>query len=162
MAGGFVVAVESGLVAIYDVVSPSMEPTLHCAGARSCAALDDDRVLVVRYLDFDVGRGDIIVFTPPKSGACGGGRPLIKRVVGLPGETVSARDGRILINGSRYEKPAGYRDFSRRRVPRGSYFVLGDNGRLSCDSRSFGSIPRRNIVGRAIAIVWPFSRLGAR
>jgi signal peptidase I len=111
-----------------------------------------------------VHRGDIVVFTtPPKVDKTF--KDLVKRVVGLPGDEVSAHGGHIDINGKPLDEsylPAGTTtdDFGPVKVPSGSYFVMGDNRAHSADSRVFGPIPKRTIVGRAFFRIWPLNRIG--
>lgn len=102
-------------------------------------------------------RGDIIVFRSP-------GQPekdFIKRVIGLPGETVRIDDGRVYINGTRIDEPyikhrASY-DLEARKIPNDSFFVLGDNRPNSQDSHlgAFGFVKAETIVGRAWLSYWP-------
>jgi signal peptidase I len=87
----------------------------------------------------------------------------IKRVVGLPGETVQGKDGHVFINGRELVEPylppgTLTSDFGPVTVPKGGLWVMGDNRSNSSDSRVFGTIRRRTVVGRAILRVWPFSR----
>jgi signal peptidase I len=144
--------------------SSAMEPTLHCAPPGSgCRGTTADRMIV------DVGktvkRGDIIVFQSPRQVAidCGAGGIFDKRIVGLPGETVSedAR-GFLSANGKRLSEPyvlpnaraldTGHLN-QHWKVPAGDYFVVGDNRSESCDSRQWGGVPRRNIIGPVVKIV---------
>jgi signal peptidase I len=143
-----------------------------------------DRVVVSRlaYRLHDPRRGDIIVFDEPGSeGRDASGvlhvvgeilegvglrqpdqTELIKRVIGLPGEVVEARGGRVLIDGRELVEPylpddVATADFGPVTVPDGHVFVMGDNRGNSVDSRfaSVGPVPVDNIVGRAVARVWP-------
>ncbi len=154
-------ALRSFVVTSYYIPSASMEPTLH--GCQSC---QPDLVLVdkLSYRFGSVARSDIVVFhrpplAPPEA------TELIKRVIGLPGETISGRNGRVFI-GDRaltepYVNPAcgGVGDFADVKVPTGAYFVMGDNRCDSLDSRIFGVISDSSIVGRAVAVSWPVKHL---
>lgn len=110
-------------------------------------------------------RGDIIVFTPP--GESPDSEPYIKRIIGLPGDQVSIRDGGVYINGQRLNEPYAlgptmYRGFAASQdfvVPRGDVFVLGDNRNNSSDSRVFGPVPISNIIGKAWIAYWPPSAI---
>jgi signal peptidase I len=146
-----------------------MEPALHCAvPTPGCTATRSDRVLANRFILHlrKPKRGDILVFrTPPAAlQRCGTGGTFVKRLIGLPGETVSERDGRIFINGNRLAEP--YLRGSRQpgsdggwKVPAGNYFMMGDNRDNSCDSRQWGAVPRSSIVGPVVATYWPPSRI---
>jgi signal peptidase I len=156
----------------YRIPTPSMEPTLHCARpVDGCRSRSADRVVANRlvYRFQEPRRGDIVVFrAPPRvERACGGADgTFVKRIVGLPGETVSMRAGHVLIDGRRLPEPylrAEYRGTetgSWARSPADGYFVLGDNRGRSCDSRRWGIVPRANIIGRADVTYWPPNRLG--
>jgi signal peptidase I len=150
--------IKTFLFQAFYIPSESMEPTLK----------PGDRVLVNK-LSYDVHsihRGDIVVFKRPPAEA---GNPaikdLIKRVVGLPGETIEARnDDKVYINGKLLKEsylPAGTitNPFAPRVVPSGKYFVMGDNRSNSSDSRFIGAIPGSLIVGRAFIRVWPLSSI---
>jgi signal peptidase I len=142
--------------------SEAMAPTL----------VKGDRVLVDKaiYRRSEPQRGDIIVFKYPDDPK----RPFIKRLVGLPGETVEIRDGRLVINGSVLQASAGrWATFSYHNqgkyaekgqpatVPADQYFVLGDNSAASHDSRFWGFVPKQNLIGKAYKIFWPPDRSGA-
>jgi signal peptidase I len=151
---------------LYRVPSSAMEPTLHCAHPGvGCEASKQDRVFAIKYLWAEPGRSDIVAFRAPARAleACGVSGVFIKRIVGMPGETFQEQKGRVYIDGLLLREPyVKQRDtFSRRKVkiPKDSYYVLGDNRAGSCDSRDWGSLPRANIIGRVIATYWPPSRI---
>lgn len=106
-----------------------------------------------------IARGDVVAFV---HGAGDEKRIYLKRVVGLPGDTVSIERGVVAIDGvtlvETYLARADAYDMSAQRVPPGSIFVLGDNRGDSDDSRSFGPVPATAIVGRAALIIWPPNR----
>jgi signal peptidase I len=167
VAGLAVLALGHWVARPYRVMSASMEPTLHCPrGTPNCLGGSADTVLVNR-LARHPGRGQVVVVKLPAAAArrCGAPSTLVKRVVGLPGETVSERDGVVSVDGRALPEPyvdLFHRDHApggRWRVPRGDYFVLGDNRGDSCDSRTFGAVAQENIVGKAVAIVWPPGRI---
>jgi len=158
----------------YRIPSSSMEPTLHCARpAPGCEARFSDRVLANRFIYHfrDPKRGEIIVFkTPPEARVrCGAGGTFVKRLIGLPGERVSERDGYVYIDGKRLDEPyiaPDRRDHepprSFGRVPADHYFFMGDNRAQSCDSRVWGSVPRGNLIGEVFFVYWPPNRIGFR
>lgn len=162
IGGALVVAlvVKTFLVQAFWIPSPSMRDTL----------VEGDRVLVNKLADGidDIGRGDIIVFKRPENG--NEGHPesdiqdLIKRVVGLPGDEIEARDGVVYVNDQRLDEPYVSSSPTQRldptTVPDGHVFVMGDNRTNSQDSRFFGPVPDGNIVGRAFLRVWPLSNVG--
>jgi len=88
----------------------------------------------------------------------------IKRIIGLPGETVEVKNGQVIINGEtiseKYIAEEPQYNWGPQTVPENSYLVLGDNRNNSFDSHSWGFVPRGNIIGRAIVRFWPLNRLG--
>ena len=100
-------------------------------------------------------RGDIVIFAYPKDTR----QVYVKRVVGLPGETVAIRGGAVLVNGHPLSEPyktfAAHGDMAAQAVLPGQYFMMGDNRDVSDDSRYWGDLPRRDIIGRAVACYWP-------
>jgi signal peptidase I len=120
----------------------------------------------------DYSRGDVIVFLPPAGYESGGNTPFIKRVIGLPGETISIHDGRVFVNGKALDEPYTFpgtspnqatdpsSDQSTWVVPAGELFVLGDHRAQSSDSRMFGMIKRDSVIGRAWLRYWPFDVFG--
>ena len=172
-----VLAIKQWVVNPYRIPSPSMEPTLHCArdGAASngCEARFSDRVLANRFIYHfrSPHRGEIVVFkTPPEAERCengAGGETFVKRIVGLPGDTLHETRGTIFVNGRKldepYVQPQERDDRSGTwRVPQANYFMMGDNRSSSCDSRDWGPVPRGNLIGPVFAVYWPPQRIGFR
>jgi signal peptidase I len=162
------VLIKAFLFQAFYIPSDSMVPTLKT----------NDRVIVnkLSYHLHSVHRGDIVVFTTPKGPD---GQPidksikdLVKRVIGLPGEVISAKNDHILINGKVLKEsylPQGTvtdctsfeaQCFPVGKIPANEYFVMGDNRSNSRDSRYFGPIGKSEIVGRVFVRVWPLNRLG--
>ena len=160
----------------YRIPSSSMEPTLHCARpSLGCEAHYSDRVLANRFIYHfrDPKRGEIIVFkTPGKVPVCNTTEPnevFVKRLIGLPGDVVSERDGFVYIDGKKLNEPyiqSARRDHDPPRVwPKVApdhYFFMGDNRNSSCDSRTWGTVPRKNLIGEVFFVYWPPNRLGFR
>jgi signal peptidase I len=176
LAGVVVVAVvvaillRTFVIATYSIPSGSMEPTLQVG----------DRI-VVNKLSYDlhgVDRGNIIVFSTPPNEDCAGPpvADLVKRVIGLPGETISLSGGNVFINGHLLAEPwlpaseqgrtypgpspEAYALHHPFKIPSGDVYVMGDNRTLSCDSRYWGPISESTIVGKVDLRIWPLSRLG--
>jgi len=149
--------VRAFLIQAFYIPSESMVPTLK----------KDDRVLVnkLSYKLHDVHRGDVVVFEAPPGAGTAQVKDLIKRVVGLPGETIEGRAGEIFINGQPLDEPylppdVRSRDFPPEKVPGHSFWVLGDNRQDSRDSTFFKSIDEDAIIGRAFVRIWPPGDLG--
>lgn len=144
------------------IPSESMVPTL----------LVGDRLLVEKmsYRFHDPERGDVVVFSAPdrmKELAPGFNQALIKRVIGLPGDSLEIVGGVIYINGqvlsedyTAGEPCLDYCDLEPTTIPDDSYLVLGDNRNRSHDSRAWGYVPRENLIGRAWVRIWPVDRVG--
>ena len=149
--------VRTFVVQSFSIPSRSMVPTLEVG----------DRVLVnkLSYRMHDPGRGDVVVFKAPHPEKVGGMKDLVKRIVGLPGETIEGRDGRILVNGKLLAEPylpSGVRSktFPPARVLADAYWVLGDNRLDSADSTAWGPLGRSYLIGRVFVRLWPPSRVG--
>jgi signal peptidase I len=165
----------------YEVEGASMTPNLHSS----------ERVLVNRtvYFHFDLNsivnlvpgiersgtheiypfhspeRGDVVVLNPPVKTS----QPYIKRVIGLPGDSISFKDGYVYINGERLDEPyingaitecTGTPYCSFDSIPDGYVFVLGDNRQFSSDSRAFGLVKIDELVGKAWFTNWPLTDIG--
>ncbi len=153
------VIVRTVLFQAFWIPSASMTPTLKV----------HDRLLVnkLSYHLHPVHRGDIVVFRRPPNLTEAGIKDLVKRVIGLPGETIqSAPDGQVEINGHLLAEPylpAGINmgpPIQKQVIPPGEYFLMGDNRDDSTDSRVFGPISRHLIVGRAFVLIWPIPDFG--
>lgn len=162
------VVLRTFVLATYSIPSGSMEPTLQIG----------DRIVVdkLSYHLHGVDRFDIVVFATPPNEDCAGPpvADLVKRVIGLPGETISLRDGNVYINGhvlpeaflppdARHDTFSGpgtnpYALNHAFPIPAGDVFVMGDNRANSCDSRYWGPIPESAIVGKVDLRIWPLSR----
>lgn len=121
----------------------------------------------VKYRFGEPSRGDVVVFKAPT----GEGEEFIKRIIGLPGERIAVRNGRVLLNGQELNEdyipeisPTYGGNFLQENetftIPEGNYFVLGDNRPHSSDSRSWGTITKDKITGRAWLIYWPPKNAG--
>jgi signal peptidase I len=175
----FVIAllIKTFFLQAFFIPSGSMEPTL----------MPGDRVLVqkISYYFHDPRRGDIIVFEDPhpgtgqERGLVGGffhwmfqglgvqkpsNEDFVKRVIGLPGDTVSARGGNVYVDGTKLDEPyltQKTADFPKTKVPAGSLFVMGDNRGNSLDSRfGLGFVPENKVIGEAWVVIWPPGRAG--
>lgn len=182
--------VQQFLVKPFKIPSGSMENTLHCG----------DRVLVDRlsWRFSDPARGDVVVFNPPAAvGEDGSADPsmvagengisarpgddgtrevtkadtnYIKRIIGLPGDTVEVRKHRAYVDGRKLDEPylrpieddgsSGTGDWGPFEVPKGTYLMLGDHRDNSADGRVFGFVPRSFLLGKAFMVYWPPARFG--
>jgi signal peptidase I len=141
------------------VEGTSMMPTL----------LDQERLFINQFsYKFglgDIKRGDTVVFWYPDDAT--EQVSYIKRVIGLPGDTVEVKDGYVLVNGKQLQEnyvPLEYRDdrpYPPTPVPPNKYFVLGDHRISSNDSRAWGFVPRDYIYGKAVFVFWPLEHLGS-
>ena len=143
----------------FFIPSGSMEPTLHVG----------DRILVnklsVRFGTINVG--DIIVFKAPPTEHCHDGSysDLVKRVIGLPGQTITSKGNTVYVNGKALKEPWTYwpalnPPIKKFTVKANNYNVMGDYRSNSCDSRFWGTVPRSDIIGKAFFRMWPLSRIG--
>jgi signal peptidase I len=173
-----VLTIKTWVVNPYRIPSSSMEPTLHCARpATGCLAAHSDRVLANRFIYHlrSPRRGDIVVFHVPATATAVGcareatGETFVKRLIGLPGDRIREdAEGFLWVNGRKLDEPyvtpaerAADTSFRTRRwhVPRGEYFMVGDNRGGSCDSRAWGPVPRKNFIGEVFATYWPPNRI---
>ena len=152
--------VRGNIVQSFKVPTATMQPTL----------MVGDAILVDKaiYHKEEPKRGDVVVFVYPEDPR----KNFIKRIVGMPGETLEIKNGKVLINGIPLTEPAMFGNivyFNRGEygaegkvttIPKDAYYVLGDNSVKSQDSRYWGFVPRQNLVGKAYKIYFPFSRSG--
>jgi signal peptidase I len=132
-------------VHIYSIPSRSMAPALEVG----------DQILVTRYVRSEPDRGHVIVFHSP----AGSGELMVKRVIGVPGDLIDSRLGRVRIAGHTLPEPyvlraAASGAIDAQVVPANSFYVMGDNRADSIDSRSWGVVPRGAVVGRARLVLW--------
>jgi signal peptidase I len=130
------------------------------------ALTDQERIFInkftYRFGLGDIKRGDMVVFLYPLDPS----KSYIKRIIGVPGDTVEIDGGQVMVNGTRLNEeyvPEEYRDrqsVSPRSVPAGSYFVLGDHRSSSNDSRAWGFVERKYIYGKAVFVYWPLDKMG--
>ncbi|MBI4322690.1 MAG: signal peptidase I [Candidatus Omnitrophica bacterium] len=160
-AAALALVIRTLIVAPFKIPSGSMRPTL----------IEGDRILVNKFLYRfrQPRRGEIIVFRFPENPK----RPFIKRLIAVGGDTVEIREGHVFVNGriasGGEASPTTYyynqgpfgQEHAVTDVPQGMYFVLGDNSSSSHDSRFWGFVPKRLLIGRAMCIFWPPTRLRA-
>lgn len=151
------VLVRTTVVQAFYIPSPSMVPTLKV----------HDRLLVdkVTFHARDIRRGDIVVFKRPPALKQKDINDLIKRVIGLPGDHVEGRGGQVYVNGVALAEPylpktIQTAPFDEVIVPIDAYFVMGDNRPESYDSRFWGTVNHKLIIGRAMVRIWPINRFG--
>jgi signal peptidase I len=151
-------AIRTFIVAPFKIPSGSMRPTL----------IEGDRILVSKFLYRfrEPQRGEVIVFRYPSDPK----RPFIKRLAAVGGDRVEIRHGQVLVNGEALDGPGIFRSNYYQNegaygqagqvieVPPEALFVLGDNSGSSHDSRFWGFVPRRLVIGKALCIFWPVTR----
>lgn len=164
-AVGLALIIKAFVLQAFFIPSLSMAPTLEVG----------DRVLVnkLAYRVGDISRGDIVVFERPASESASNIPDLIKRVIGLPGESIVIKENQVWVNGVALDEsylppgtvtstattPLKCTDADPCVVPEGNIWVMGDNRPDSKDSRFFGTIEQSTVVGRAFVLVWPLNRL---
>lgn len=138
------------------IPSGSMLPTLEI----------NDRLIIdkLSYRFTEPQRGDVVVFNPTEELSLQYKDAFIKRIIGLPGETLEVRDGQVFVNGEPIEEDYIAEEpqykWGPETIPEGHFLVLGDNRNNSFDSHYWGFVPRENIIGRAVIRFWPLNRLG--
>lgn len=143
--------IKTFVVGNFWIPSESMVPTIEV----------NDKVIVTNFSYWFEGpeRGDVIVFRYPLDTK----KDYIKRCIGLPGETIEFQDSKLYVNGQMVEEPylpegLVFEDYGPIEVPEGQYFMCGDNRNHSSDSRVWGFVEKRLIIGKAQVIYWPFDR----
>jgi signal peptidase I len=130
------------------------------------ALVNDERIFInkftYRFGSGNIDRGDLVVFFFPLDRS----KSYIKRVIGLPGDTVQIDRGTVFVNGQLLDEPYVPDEFRDRQslpaatVPADNYFVLGDHRSSSNDSRAWGTVGRRDIYGKAVFVYWPLDKMG--
>ncbi len=162
----FLVAAVLALAIRTYLLGPYKIPT----GSMRVTFLEGDRIFVdkITYRFHSPERGDIIVFKYPLDRK----KDFVKRLAGLPGDTLEIREGKLIVNGKPLEEAPFSEHYYYNRedwdyakagqvihVPLDSYFALGDNSAQSSDSRNWGFVPKKNLIGRAFCIWWPLNRI---
>ncbi|MGD0082593.1 MAG: signal peptidase I [Acidimicrobiales bacterium] len=150
VAGGFAFGLRLFVVQTFYVPTGSMIPNL----------LVGDRILVLK-VGYTIDRGSIVVFRrPPHDTDDPSDEDLVKRVIGLPGDTISSKGSTVYINGKPLSEPwlpkgtiLG-QSIRQKKIPPGYYFMMGDNRDESYDSRDWGPLPRSYIIGKVFLIIW--------
>jgi signal peptidase I len=164
-----------GLAVLLFLVINIISARVRVDGYSMRPTLDDGEFVLINRLAYQFGsfqRGDIVVFRPPMYPEASFFRRLlglpnisddyedyIKRVIALPGDTVSIKDSTVSINNIPISEPyiAAEPDYSGEwTVPEGNVFVLGDNRNNSADSHAWGFLPEQNVLGKAMVVYWPF------
>ncbi|MBI2094461.1 MAG: signal peptidase I [Candidatus Omnitrophica bacterium] len=157
-------AVAIALVIRTFIAAPFKIPS----GSMRMTLLEGDRILVSKFIYHfrEPSRGEIVVFRYPENPK----RPFIKRLAAIGGDTIEIQEGKLLINGEfvkesevlasmhYYNQGPFGQEGQKVTVPKDSYFVLGDNSASSHDSRFWGFVPRRYLIGKAVCIFWPIFR----
>jgi signal peptidase I len=153
----------AGIVSLFIILF--LYQPVRVEGTSMVPELQDQDRLCINKLAYRVGsiqRGDVVVFQYPRDPS----RSYIKRVIGLPGDTIRIAHGRVFLNGVEQTEgyvPARYADERSEPeevVPAGDFFVMGDHRSVSYDSRDFGPVERHYIYGKAAFVYWPFSEAG--
>jgi signal peptidase I len=156
----FLAVVLAGVIILFvyrpvKVEGTSMMPTLS----------DQERIFINQFVyrfTGSVERGDTVVFWYPQDTS----KSYVKRVIGLPGDTVRVDDGDVYVNGKKLPEsyvPAEFKDlasYPEIHVPADQYYVMGDHRSSSNDSRAWGTVPRRFIYGKAVFVYWPLDKIG--
>lgn len=154
-------------VVLAFVIILFLYPPVKVEGTSMMPVLEDqERIFINKFVyQFNISsieHGDVVVFYYPHDQS----KSYIKRVIGIPGDMVEVREGRVLVNGMQTDEPyvpAEYRDqmsYSPVKVAEEQYYVMGDHRSSSNDSRSWGLVPRENIYGKAVFVYWPLQKLG--
>jgi len=179
IGGFFLDIIETGVFALslFVLVYVFLAQPHQVSGRSMVPNFADGEFLLTNKLAYRTGvpeRGDVVVFHAPPTAHCppGGACDFIKRVIGMPGETVGVKDGKLLINNQPLAESYIPADFATRgdaylregmqvKLGQGEYFMVGDNRPGSSDSRAFGPVTADRFVGKAWIRYWPISEMGA-
>ena len=160
--GNIAISVVLAVVVIVFIYQPvKVEGTSMMPGLT-----DQERIFINKYTyrlgPGSIEREDLVVFHYPYDPS----QSYIKRIIGLPGDSIEIRDGTVYVNGNKLDEPyvpGEYRDhvpLQKESVPPDKYFVLGDHRSSSNDSRVWGFVDRREIYGKAVFVYWPLGKIG--
>lgn len=147
----FIIIIASIILIRLFIVTP-----VRVEGNSMYKTLSEGNILILNKLDHTYERFEIVVFNYKNE-------RLIKRVIGLPGETVEFKDNKLYINDQEIEDNYGYgktANYTKEIVPEDSYFLVGDNRNNSLDSRYFGMISKKDIAGTVSFVIFPFDKFG--
>ncbi len=152
--------IKTYIIQVSVVPTGSMIPTL----IGGVDGTYNDRLFVNKFVYFfkEPERGDIVVFKSPHQD----GKDYVKRCIGVPGDTIEIKQGIVFINGKELilvgvEIRKDYTFYGPEIIPEKSYFMLGDNRSMSLDSRAWGFVPKKDIIGKALFTFWPMNQIRA-
>lgn len=178
IGGFFLDIIETAVFAlsIFVLIYVFLAQPHQVSGRSMVPTFQNGEFLLTNKLSYKRGlpnRGDVVIFKAPSTAHCpsGGACDFIKRIIALPGETISIKNGHIYIDGEELIEPyipaefvtrgdAFLRDGAQYTISDGEYFMMGDNRPGSSDSRAFGPVPLKNFIGKGWIRYWPFNKLG--
>ncbi|MCC6442236.1 MAG: signal peptidase I [Armatimonadetes bacterium] len=164
-AGEFVESALIAIVLVFLIIRPFIVQAFYIpSGSMHPTLLEDDHILVNKFIYrfSEPKHGDVVVFKSPKE-VSADEKPFIKRLIGLPGDEIKVEEGKTYRNGKPLTEPYILEEpvypFGPAKVPPGKLFVMGDNRNNSNDSHEWGMLDRDRVLGKAMLIFWPLSRM---
>jgi len=166
-AGEFVESALIAIVLVFLIIRPFIVQAFYIpSGSMHPTLLEEDHILVNKFIYRfrDPRHGEVIVFkAPPQASPDGTEKDFIKRVIGLPGDVIMVKDGKTYVNNKPLDEPyiqePPLYEYGPERVPEGKLFVMGDNRNDSNDSHQWGTLDRSRVLGKAMLIFWPLTRI---